>query len=178
MILFVTWLSFLWDLGSSNLCSCWVSSLQKDSTTCLSLQNIAILQYLCTTKQKGFMFIHTTPFLTKGFEKSLCNFVGTTFALCENPPRCLRGCSPHTIVVLQGVLTCFAFPGTDIGAVLKRRVQEGSIVQPGDTSTQKTRWQLPLRHQSGNISRCCWTERGLWGSNLQSGFQSVLWPIK
>ncbi len=34
---------------------------------------------------KRFLFNHTTPFLTKGLEKSLCDFTGTIFVQCENP---------------------------------------------------------------------------------------------
>ena len=37
------------------------------------------------TLQKGFLFNHTTPFSTKGLEKSLCDFTGTIFVQCENP---------------------------------------------------------------------------------------------
>ncbi len=34
---------------------------------------------------KGFLFNHTTPFSTKGLEKSLCDFTGTIFVQCEKP---------------------------------------------------------------------------------------------
>ncbi len=34
---------------------------------------------------KRFLFNHTTPFSTKGLEKSLCDFTGTIFVQCENP---------------------------------------------------------------------------------------------
>ncbi len=34
---------------------------------------------------KRFLFNHTTPFSTKGLEKSLCDFAGTIFVQCENP---------------------------------------------------------------------------------------------
>ncbi len=34
---------------------------------------------------KRFLFNHTTPFSTKGHEKSLCDFTGTIFVQCENP---------------------------------------------------------------------------------------------
>ncbi len=34
---------------------------------------------------KGFLFNHSTPFSTKGLEKSLCDFTGTIFVQCENP---------------------------------------------------------------------------------------------
>ncbi len=36
---------------------------------------------------KRFLFNHTTPFSTKGLEKSLCDFTGTFFVQCENPVR-------------------------------------------------------------------------------------------
>ena len=36
---------------------------------------------------KRFLFNHTTPFSTKGLEKSLCDFTGTIFVQCENPFR-------------------------------------------------------------------------------------------
>ncbi len=39
------------------------------------------------TEQKGFLVNHKTPFLTKGLEKSLCDFTGTIYVLCENPVR-------------------------------------------------------------------------------------------
>ncbi len=35
-----------------------------------------------------FVFNHTTPFSTKGLEKSLCGFPGTIFVQCENPVIC------------------------------------------------------------------------------------------
>ncbi len=35
--------------------------------------------------QKVFLFNLTTPFSTKGLEKSLCDFTATIFAQCENP---------------------------------------------------------------------------------------------
>ncbi len=34
---------------------------------------------------KMVLFNHTTPFSTKGLEKSLCDFTGTVFVQCENP---------------------------------------------------------------------------------------------
>ncbi len=34
---------------------------------------------------KRFLFNHTTPFSTKGLEKSLCDFTGSAFVQCENP---------------------------------------------------------------------------------------------
>ncbi len=45
------------------------------------------------------MFNHTTPFSTKGLEKSLCDFTGTIFVQWENPvgdacPR-LIGAAPR-----------------------------------------------------------------------------------
>ena len=39
---------------------------------------------------KRFLFNHTTPFSTKGLEKSLCDFTGTIFVQCENPVRHLH----------------------------------------------------------------------------------------
>ncbi len=36
-------------------------------------------------KKGSFLFNHTTPFLTEGLEKSLCDFTGTIFVQCENP---------------------------------------------------------------------------------------------
>ncbi len=40
---------------------------------------------------KRFLFNHTTPFLTKGLEKSLCDFTGTIFVQCENPVLSVPG---------------------------------------------------------------------------------------
>ncbi len=36
---------------------------------------------------KRFLFNHTTPFSTKGLEKSLCDFTETILVQCENPVR-------------------------------------------------------------------------------------------
>ncbi len=37
------------------------------------------------TVQKRFLFNHTTPFASKGLEKSLCDWRGTMLAQCEIP---------------------------------------------------------------------------------------------
>ncbi len=42
---------------------------------------------------KRFLFNHTTHFVTKGIEKSLCDFTGTMFVESENPVLdCLLRC--------------------------------------------------------------------------------------
>ncbi len=49
---------------------------------------------------KRFLFNHTTPFLTKGLEKSLCHFTGTVFVQCENPVFIPTACSCNNVLAL------------------------------------------------------------------------------
>ncbi len=56
-----------------------VSNHAKKRTTLRSQNHKWVL-----TLQKWFLFNHTTPFLTKGLEKSLCSFTGTTLPNMRN----------------------------------------------------------------------------------------------
>ena len=64
---------------------------------------------------KRFLFNHTTPFLIKGLEKSLCDFTGTIFVQCENP-------------VLQHARHMQIPPWTACGSAVEFRLQTLSLL--------------------------------------------------
>ncbi len=68
----------------------WQRHTQKKTPFCNSaitkpLVCARIVVEMGSHPTRRFLFNHTIPFLTKGLEKSLCNFTGTIFVQCENP---------------------------------------------------------------------------------------------
>ncbi len=75
-----------WVLQQLSCSSCIPCSLHPFSSAITKPDICArIVVEMGSHLTKGFLFNHTTPFSTKGLEKSLCDFTRTIFVQSENP---------------------------------------------------------------------------------------------
>ncbi len=100
-------LLFLWQISALSHCFSGGRNFNRRACTCMvrdtRFYNSAISKHVIRAHivvemgshpTRRFLFNHTTPFSTKGLEKSLCDFTGTIFVQCENPVMSWRRNKP------------------------------------------------------------------------------------
>ncbi len=101
---------------------------------------------------KRFLFNHTTPFLTKGLEKSLCDFTGTFFVWCENPVISYFGQTDNTACGLNVARHVFCMRLILPCSVCSERTKEILIGNFWSEHFSSTQQKLVFLNSSASVS--------------------------